>query len=72
MFCIRRDEQEPVPYVDCEEGIVPLLRAANPGRYEISVFRADSVPCGSTFRRWGIGIKRADGSVVIEADPREA
>jgi hypothetical protein len=26
-------------------------------------------PSGHTSRRWGVGIKRADGSVAIEPDP---
>jgi hypothetical protein len=33
---------------------------------------ADPLPSGHTSRRWGVGIKSRDGSVVIERDPREA
>jgi hypothetical protein len=29
----------------------------------------DPLPSGHTSRRWGVGIKRSDGSVVFEADP---
>jgi hypothetical protein len=70
MFCISRDEREPVAYVACEDGIVPLLRAAKPGRYHIGVFSTDAVDSGETLRPWGIGTKRPDGLVTIEADPR--
>jgi hypothetical protein len=72
MFRISRDEQEPVAYVASEDGIVPHLRAAQPGRYHIGVISTDHVSPGDSFRRWGIGIKRADGLVTIEADPLDA
>jgi hypothetical protein len=48
-----------------------LVRRANPGRYHVDEISADP-PSGYTSRRWGLGIKQADGSVVIERDPWEA
>ncbi len=37
-------------------------------RCHIDEIIADPLPAGSTSRRWGVGIQRADGSVVIEHD----
>jgi len=49
-----------------------MLRDGEPGRYHVDEIRADPFPSGHTSRRWGIGIKRADGSVELEPDPWEA
>jgi hypothetical protein len=45
------------------------LRSDKVGRFNIDILSADPLPGGHTSRRWGVGIKRADGSVVVEPDP---
>jgi hypothetical protein len=35
----------------------------------VDVIFADPLPSGHTSRRWGVGIKRHDWTVVIEPDP---
>ena len=57
---------------DSIENAREALRAGEPGRYHIDEIAADPLPSGHTSRRWGVGIKRADGSVVIGPDPWEA
>ena len=39
------------------------------GLYHVDEISADPLPSGHTSRRWGVGIKRLDGSVAIEPDP---
>jgi hypothetical protein len=58
--------------VDSIEAADAFARESGPGRYHIDQITADPLPSGHTSRRWGIGIKRDDGSVVIEPDPWEA
>jgi hypothetical protein len=41
------------------------------GRYHIDEISRDPLPSGHTSRRWVIGIKQADGSVMPEPDPWE-
>jgi hypothetical protein len=47
---------------------IPHLESARP----ISRGKRDPLPPGHTARRWGVGLKMRDGSVVIELDPWEA
>jgi hypothetical protein len=49
-----------------------VIRVLEPGWYYLDEIRADFSPLGHSSRRWGIAIKRQDGSVVLEPDPREA
>jgi hypothetical protein len=49
--------------------IEPAIRAAEPGRYYADQIERDPLPSGHTSRRWGVAIKRQDGSVVLEPDP---
>jgi hypothetical protein len=52
--------------------IEPAVRAKRAGRYHIDQIERDPLPSGHTSRRWGVGIKQRDGSVVIKRDPWEA
>jgi hypothetical protein len=67
MFRISKDADS---FVDVEtvEQIEPIIRRAEPGRYHINVITDDPLQFGHTSRRWGVGVKRADGSVVIDPD----
>jgi hypothetical protein len=49
-----------------------VMQALEPGYYYIDEISADLLPSGPSSRRWGIAIKRQDGSVTLEPDPREA
>jgi hypothetical protein len=49
-----------------------VIKRASPGRCRIDETDAKPLPSGYTAQRWGVRIKRADGSIVIEPDPREA
>ena len=72
MYRISRNGQEPIVDVDQVEAIEPVIRSSEPGRYHVDEISADPLPSGHTSRRWGVGIKRADGTVVIEPDPWDA
>jgi hypothetical protein len=48
-----------------------VIRAVKPGRYSVDEISGDPLPAGHTSRRWGVAIKRADATVVIEPDPSE-
>ena len=69
MFRIGRDGRGPITDLDDVDQLEPGIRAAEPGRYHIDEISADALPSGHTSRRWGVGIKRGDGSVMIEPDP---
>jgi hypothetical protein len=69
MFRISRNGQEPIVNVDAVEQIEPEIRALPQGRWHIDELPVNPFPSGHTSRRWGVGIKRADGSLVIEPDP---
>jgi hypothetical protein len=51
--------------------IEPAIRASKAGCYHVDQIERDPLPSGHTSRRWGVAIKRGDGSVVIERDPWE-
>jgi hypothetical protein len=51
------------------EQIQPVIRDAQPGRYHVDEISAKPLPTGHTALCWGVGIKKADGSVVIEPEP---
>jgi len=49
-----------------------VIRALEPGYYYVDEISADLLPSVHSSRRWGVAIKRQNGSVVIEPDPWEA
>ena len=51
------------------EAIEDAVRAGEPGGFHADEICSDPLPSGRTSRRWGVGIKRPDGSVTIEKDP---
>jgi hypothetical protein len=69
MYRTSRDGQEPIIDVDQVDAIEAAIRSSEPGRDHVDEISRDPLPSGNTSRRWGVGIKRADGSVVIEPDP---
>jgi hypothetical protein len=54
------------------DDIEPAHRALKPGRYHVNQIERDPLPSGHTSRRWGVGIKQPNGSVVIEPDRWDA
>jgi hypothetical protein len=71
MCRISQNGQEPITDVDTIEDIEPAIRDLRADRYDVDEFSAGPLPSGHTSRRWGVGIKRHDGSVLIEPDPWE-
>jgi hypothetical protein len=69
MFRISRDDRQPTIDMDDIDQPEPAIRSSPSGRYHIDEISADPHPSGHTSRRWGVGIRRADGSVTIEPDP---
>ena len=69
MYRISRNEQEPIIDVDQVEAIEPAIRSSEPGRYHGDEIGADPRSSGHTLRRWRVGVKRRDRTVVIEPDP---
>jgi hypothetical protein len=72
MLRISGENHDEIIYLQSSELIERVLRSNEPGRYQIDEMSTKPLPSGHTVRRWGIGIKKSDGSVVIEADPRES
>jgi hypothetical protein len=72
MFRISKGAAGPIINVNTLDEIEPVIRRAEPGRYHIEELPLKPFPSGHTSRRWGVVIKRADGSIGIEPDPREA
>jgi hypothetical protein len=72
MFSISRDGSDHIIEVDALDQVEPVIPAEKLGRYHIDEMDAKPLPSGHTARRCGVGIKKADGSVVIEADPWES
>jgi hypothetical protein len=54
------------------DAIEAFVRDHGPGRYQVDEISRDTLPSGHTRRRWGVGIKHADGTVVVEPDPWDA
>jgi len=46
-----------------------VIRDGDPGRYHVDEISSDPLPSGNMSRRWGVGIKRNDGTVSIQPDP---
>jgi hypothetical protein len=57
--------------VENVQQIEPVIRTADAGCYHVDEMSTKPLPSGHTVRRWGVGIKRADGTVAIEPDPWE-
>jgi hypothetical protein len=72
MYRISRDGHEPIIDVDQVEAIDTAIRSNEPGRYHEDEICAKPLPSGHPSRRWGVGIKQSDGTVVIERDRWEA
>jgi hypothetical protein len=53
------------------EEIAATLKGAWPGRYVIeeSSMARELLPSGYTCQRWGIAIRKADGTVELEPEP---
>jgi hypothetical protein len=71
MYRISSAGQEPIVDVDTVHDIEPEIRSSKPGRDHVDQIEAYPLLSGHTEQRRVIGIKRADGSVVIERDPWE-
>lgn len=69
VFRISHPDREAIVDVAQVDGIEPVIRASEPGRYHIDQIEADPLPSGHNSRRWGVAIRRPDGSVDLEPDP---
>jgi hypothetical protein len=65
MYRIRTGADCPIVDVETAGQIEAALRAVKPGRYRIDEITHDPLHFGRTSRRWGVGIKRDDGSVML-------
>jgi hypothetical protein len=69
MYRINRNEQDPIVDVNTAEEIEPAVRRVAPGRYYIDEISVDPSRGARISRRWGVAIRYANGSIVIERDP---
>ena len=69
MYRISPNGHEPIVDVDQVGEIEPVVPRSKPGRYHVDEISADPLPSGHTSRRWGVGIKRHDGTVRLKPDP---
>jgi hypothetical protein len=60
---------EPIRTADSQEGIKRVIKDLGPGRFHVDEISTDPLPSCRTSRRWGVGIKRPDGSVTLDPDP---
>jgi hypothetical protein len=72
VFRISRIDSDEISDVAEVDEIKPAVRAMDPGRWYVDEISADLLPSGYTSRRFGVAIKRQDGSVVLERDPWES
>jgi hypothetical protein len=68
MFRISRCTDGPIVDVVTFGQLVAALQSGKRGRFRIDELNYDLMTSGLTSRRWGVGIKWADGTVVIERD----
>jgi hypothetical protein len=68
IFRISRPDDDPVVDADSLGGVEKIIWSGKPGRYHVDEIGADALASGHTSRRWGVGIKRDDGTVTIEPD----
>jgi hypothetical protein len=71
MFRISKDPHTAIDVAQVDE-IEPAVKASKPGRYHVDEISADPLPSGHSSRRYGVAIKKKDGSVTIEPDSWEA
>ena len=67
MFRVSQDDL--IGDADTIEAAKEIVRVQRPGRYHVDEISADPFPSGHTSHRWGVAIKRPDGSVELEPDP---
>ncbi len=72
LYRVSRPGHETVTDAGSVEAAEAIVRAGGPGRYHIDQIGADPLPSGHTARRWGVIVKRGDGTVRAEPDPWEA
>jgi hypothetical protein len=70
MFRISKDTNTAIDVAQVGE-VEPAVRATEPSHYHVDQIERDPLPSGHTSRRFGVAIKRQDGSVVVEPDPWE-
>jgi hypothetical protein len=70
MFLISRADTDYLTRVESADDIASIVRCAPPGRYHIDEVYSTPLPSGCTARKWGTAIRRTDGSVSLERDPR--
>ena len=46
-------------------GVEKIIGSGRPGRYHVDEISSEPLPSGHTSRRWGMGIKRADGNRAL-------
>jgi hypothetical protein len=53
------------------EEVTAALQIAEPGRYVIeeSSMAGEFLPSGYSWQRWGVAIRQADGTVMLEPEP---
>jgi hypothetical protein len=51
------------------DDIEPAVRGGKAVLWQIDQIERDPLRSGHTSRRWGVGIKKQDGSIVVERDP---
>jgi hypothetical protein len=71
MYRISKDTNTVIDVAQVDQ-IGPVVQAEKSGPWHIDEISADPLPPGHTSRRWGVAIKRQDGSVVIQRDSWEA
>ena len=69
MHRISRPGSDQITDVQSVEQVEPAIQTSSPRRYRVDETRADPLPSGHRSRRWGVGIKRNNGMVVLEPDP---
>jgi hypothetical protein len=69
MFRLSQNADGAIVDVTTFQQLLVALLDGKRGRFRIDEITCDSAPFGRTSRRWGVGIKRADGSIAIERDP---
>jgi hypothetical protein len=68
-LCIGPTESSPAIGLDTIDDIEPAIRDLKVRRHDVDLISGDPLPGSHTSRRWRIGIKRRDRTVVIEPDP---
>jgi hypothetical protein len=69
IYRISRAGREPITDVDSVEAFEGVLRDGELGCYHVDQISAEPLPSGHTSRRWGVAIKRPDGTVTLDPDP---